>query len=291
MRRLFALIVACSIGLALLPSLAMAAFDVPPNDGFVTDTEGILSAEQKSALAAELKAYNDTTSNEVAVLIVPTLQGNEPSDAAVEIGRAWGVGKSGKNNGVLILVATEDRVVWISVGDGLEGAVPDIVAKGVVEEEMMPAFRQGEYFDGLKAGVDALEKHIGGEYKPDRYTGSSFDFGWGFFLIILLIDFGAAWLGRTKSYWQGGVLGAIIGIFLLFFGWSFFFIPVLAVIGLGFDFVVSRLWRSQRRGRRGGRWGGGYGGGGFGGGSSGGGGGFGGFGGGSFGGGGAGGKW
>jgi uncharacterized protein len=267
----------------------LAQFTAPPNDGFVTDVANALTDEQKAALSQTLTQYQKDTSNEIAILVLPNLSGMAIEDVGVTVGRAWGIGDKQKNNGILIIVALEERETRMEVGYGLEGAVPDLVAKGIIEEDMAPAFRQGDYFGGLTAAIASLQKHIAGEYTADRYTktdASGFG-GFFFFLVIIGIQISAAWLGRTKSYWLGGVLGGVLGIILILFSFSFFVVPALVVAGLAFDFVVSRMMPPPgRRGRRGGGFGG-FGGGGFGGGSMGGGG----FGGGSFGGGGASGKW
>ncbi|ALM09883.1 MAG TPA: hypothetical protein DEB30_02430 [Candidatus Peribacter riflensis] len=269
------------------------AFDVPPNDGYVTDTTAtnVLSAEYQAQIEETLGAYQKETSNQIAVLIVDTLSGEPIADVAVQVGRKWGVGTKENNNGILILVAYEDREIFLATGYGLEGAVPDIVAKGIIEQEITPLFRDGDYAGGLTAGIEALKKHIGGEYTADRYASQSGD-GSGFvaflfFAGVILFQWLLAFLGRSKSWWLGGVLGAVCGIaIVLVYGW-WLFIPLLFIIGLLIDFIASKTYRAAKPGRRG-RFGGWGTGGGFG---SGGGGGFGGFGGGSFGGGGAGGKW
>ncbi|OIO54903.1 hypothetical protein AUJ46_02155 [Candidatus Peregrinibacteria bacterium CG1_02_54_53] len=271
-----------------------SALDVPANDGYVTDTAGVLSAAEQSDLEETLRVYQQETSNQIAILIVNSLEGEPIADAAVQVGRKWGVGTKENDNGILILVAYTDREIFLATGYGLEGAVPDIVTKGIIEEEILPEFRDGDYAGGLKAGIAALEKHIGGEYTADRYdsgsTGPGAFAGFLFFAGILLLQWLIAFLGRSKSWWLGGVLGAVCGLGLVvIFSW-WWSIPLLFFLGLLIDSIASKTYRtrSSRRGR-GGKWGG-WGSGGFGSGG-GGGGGFGGFGGGSFGGGGAGGRW
>ncbi|MDD5469808.1 MAG: TPM domain-containing protein [Candidatus Peribacteraceae bacterium] len=281
--------------LVLLPVTA-SALTVPPNDGFVTDEARVLTQEQQQTLEDRLSAYREETSNEIAILVLRSLAGEVIADVAVDVGRKWGIGTSANDNGILILMSYDDREVFIATGYGLEGAVPDIVAKGIVEKDIVPAFRDGRYFEGLQAAVESLIKHIGGEYTADRYAamatgGPSFPFIAFLFFAFLLVDFLVVLLGRTKSWWLGGVLGAGVGVLLaLLYGW-WMSIPVLAIIGWTFDYVVSKYFqRSRQAGRRSRRWHSGGFGGGFGGGG-GRGGGFGGFGGGSFGGGGAGGRW
>lgn len=279
MRRILA-----AVALVCLAAPPAFALEVPPNDGFVTDAVGVLPSDREAAIEETLEAYARETSNEIAVLIVQGLGGEAIADAAVDAGRKWGVGGKQNDNGILILLSYDDREVFIATGYGLEGAVPDIVAKGVIEEDMLPNFRDGDYATGLEEGIEALKLHIGGEYTADRYSDTG-DGPLPFLLFFAFMFFNviAAFLGRTKSWWLGGILGGILGLVMtVLYAW-WISIPILVAIGLIFDYVLSKSGYNGRGrgGRGGGFWTGG----------SGGGGGFGGFGGGSFGGGGAGGKW
>ncbi len=283
-----------AIGFGLLTlciSTSAFAFELPQNDGYVTDSAGILTQEQRDTLDLDLKAYDQTTSNQLAVLTVQSLSGSDIGEVALDAMRTWGVGQQDKNNGALILVVYQEHKIWIATGYGLEGALPDLVVKGIVETDMVPAFRDGEYFEGIQAALESMKKHIGGEYTADRYEESD-NLGvipWLLFFVFIFFNFIAAALAHSKSWWAGGIFGGVFGIILTaIFSW-WLSIPVLVALGLFFDYIVSKnshLFKGK--GGRGGR--GGFGGGGFGGGSSGGGG-FGGFGGGSSGGGGAGGGW
>ncbi|OGJ62126.1 hypothetical protein A3A67_05655 [Candidatus Peribacteria bacterium RIFCSPLOWO2_01_FULL_51_18] len=261
-----------------------AAFPVPPNDGFVTDTAGLLSSDQEQSIEAEIGAYRRETSNEIAVAIIKNLQGSAIEEAGLEIGRKWGIGAGQKNNGILMLIAYEERQVRIEVGYGLEGAVPDIVAKGIVEMDMIPKFRDGDYGGAITAALDSLKKHIGGEYKSDRYAVGEGEPGllpYVFFVLFILLQGLIAVMARSKTWWLGGIFGGAAGVILtVIFGW-WLTIPFLVFLGLLIDFIVSK---HPPRGGRGGFFGGGFRGGRSGGG-------FGGFGGGSFGGGGASGRW
>ena len=281
------LISGLSLALALSGfSGTVSAFDVPPNDGFLTDVAGLLTVEQEQAIEQTLSQYEKDTSNQIAVVIVQTLNGEEPADAALDIARKWEVGQKDKDNGIVILISYSENKIFLATGTGLEGVVPDIVAKGIIETDMAPHFRAGEYAEGITAAVESLQKHIGGEYTADRYSAPVGDgvWPWLFFFGFIALNWLAALFGRTKSWWLGGVFGALFGIILTaLFSW-WLSIPILVIIGLIFDYIVS-----HHGGGRGGRGGfGGCGGGGFGGGRSGG---FGGFGGGGFSGGGAGGRW
>lgn len=265
------------------------AYDTPTNDGYVTDSANLLTADQKDTLDNSLREYELSTSNQLAVLTISSLSGADISDYALDTFRKWGIGQKEKNNGVLLVVSYADRKIWITTGYGLEGAIPDIVAKGIVETDIVPAFRDGKYYEGISAALDSMKKHIAGEYTADRYAvqDTSGVFPWILFFAFIFLNAGGAFLGRTKSWWLGGVFGGVFGFILaLVFSW-WLSVPILVGIGLLFDYIVSKAnWKGPRGGR------GGFGGfGGFGGGSSGGSSGFGGFGGGSSGGGGAGGGW
>lgn len=281
------LVVTTIFGLAFHVPSVFAAFTIPANDGFVTDVAGLLKRDQESALEAILQQYKTQTSNEIAIVILPDLGGSAIEDIGLEIGRKWGVGSKGKSNGILMLVGYAEHEVRFDVGYGLEGAVPDIVAQGIIEKDIVPAFRSGDYEGGITAAISSLQKHIGGEYTAERYTlqpTTSGVPGFIFFIGFLAFQWLVSVLGRTKSWWLGGVCGGIGGLVLAFLYAWWISIPIFILFGLFLDFVVSSNY--YRRGPTswwaGGGWGpgGGRGSGGFGG-----------FGGGGFGGGGASGRW
>lgn len=232
-------------------------YDFPPRpSGPVLDQANLLSGPDEQRLAQKLSTFEDTTSTAVVVVTLPSLNGAPVSDYAFSLGREWGVGQEGKDNGVVVLLSEGDREVFIATGYGVEGALPDAIANRIIETVMTPAFRKGDFYAGLDRGTDAIIQATKGEFDAEaRPAASDEDDGVPYALLFTLL------------------------IFAYFFGQSFF---------RGGGGKKSR--RSQRRGGPVVIWGGG----GFGGGSSGGfggGGGFGGFGGGSFGGGGAGGSW
>lgn len=285
------------------------AFSIPQPDGFVTDSANVLTAQQERSLEIDLQNYRGETSNEIAVLIVPSLDGEDIADTAVQVGREWGVGSKDNENGILLLIAVEDRQVFIAVGYGLEGAVPDLAAKQIIEREITPQFKEGKYFEGIEAGIAALKAQIGGEYTAANSTDTEVSdmlvaaaiplVFIAVFVLFMLYKFFIGMLvtiSPSASWWEGAFLGGMFG---------FFFGGVMGLIGLAFvggfiDFLVSTIFAKSQRYRtfiekakkkmktKKGGWfigGGKGGGGGFGGGGGGG------FGGGSFGGGGAGGRW
>lgn len=237
----------------------------PPR--LVTDQAGVLSASEIQALEQKLVALDDSSSNQIAVVLIKTLNDRPVEDYATKLFREWGIGNKKTNNGVLILAAIDDRKVWIEVGYGLEGAIPDITASEIYRNIIVPAIKQRKYFEGLDNATDALAKAAVGEYKvarkkdsPSSGPGSVITFM--ILLAIVLMIVGGGGFGGGGGRRNSGLGGLAEGIIL-----------------------GSLLNGGNRRGG----WGdGGFGGGGFGGG---GGGGFGGFGGGSSGGGGAGGGW
>jgi uncharacterized protein len=235
----------------------------PPR--LVNDFANVLSPEQIESLERKLVALDDSTSNQIAVVLIKTLGDYAVEDYSVKLFREWGIGNAKTNNGVLILAAIDDRKMWITVGYGLEGAIPDITASSIYRNEMVPSFREGNYYRGIDNAINALSKAAAGEYKVKREKKAVDVKGGGsilgFLIIVIVIIILSSRGGRGGK--GGGMMSRN-----------------------GFGNVAQAILLSQLLGggRGGGSsWGGGFGGGG--------GGGFGGFGGGSSGGGGAGGSW
>jgi len=151
--------------------LAVIGKEIPqPNSGnraFVLDRSDFLTETQEVALCDKLKAYFDSTSNQIAILLEPSLEGEDLFDYTHRVAREWGIGEKDKNNGILIYVATADRKVQIQVGYGLEGAVPDVYAKRVIDKLMLPEFRKGDYYTGLDQAVNRIIEYAEGEYTND----------------------------------------------------------------------------------------------------------------------------
>jgi uncharacterized protein len=233
----------------------------PPR--LVNDHANVLTPDQLIALEQKLVAYDDSTSNQIAVVTIQTLEDLPIEDVALEILRSWGVGgQANKDNGIVILAAIADRKIWIATGYGMEGSVPDITAKNIIETDIVPNFKTGNYYRGFDAATSSIFRAAAGEYTaPAGY--------------------------RDRDSGKGGISFSriIIGFFILMF--------ILKILGGGGGKGGGFMSRRGYRGFSGPViFPGGFGGGGFGGGGGGGfGGGFGGFGGGGGGGGGAGGSW
>ena len=241
--------------------------DKPVPQRLVNDFAKMLNVEQINILERKLVSFNDSTSTQISIVIVPSLDGYDKADYAQRLAEKWGIGQKGLNNGVIILVkpktADSNGEVFIAQGYGLEGVIPDITCGEIVDNEILPAFRKGDYFTGLSNAANTIMSLARGEFSAAEYgqkakksKGKDVPFGLVIFIVIIIIAFISRKSGgsNNKNISTGGL-------------------PFWMLLGM----------MNSGRGH-GGSWGGFSGGGG-------GGGGFGGFGGGSFGGGGAGGSW
>lgn len=225
----------------------------PPK--LVNDFVNLIPDEAESRLEQKLVAYNDSTSTQIAVVIVANLGGTDAADYSFKLGEKWGVGQKGKNNGMVFLISMEERAAFIATGYGLEEKIPDAIAKRIIEKIVIPNFQQQKFYEGLDEATNEIMSRLSGTFKAEKKVqlGSKPIRG---LVILLIIIFIIVMIKRGKG--GGG-------------GWG----HTLGRAG------STIFWGSSGFGRG---FGGGFGG-------SSGGGGFGGFGGGSFGGGGAGGNW
>jgi uncharacterized protein len=242
----------------LLHMVFVQAQDIPKRPDpprLVNDFANVFTAAQREELENKLVAYNDSTSTQIVVITIQDLGNYEIAQFSYKIGDEWGVGQKGKDNGIVITLAMKSRDVFIATGRGIEGALPDAICNRITDNEMIPRFRDGDYFGGVNAGIDKIILALAGEYKAEPGSGVSSSDKANLIPFIIVIVIILIILFTRKGGGGGG-----------------------GYIGRGGYRPMSTGW-----GR--------VGSGGFGGGSFGGGGGFGGFGGGSFGGGGAGGRW
>lgn len=237
-------------------------FPAKPNK-LVNDYTGTLSSSQIQQLEQKMVAFDDSSSTQIAIAILKSVGDYDISEYALELGRKWGVGNKGKNNGVLIVVALGDRKISIQTGYGVEGALPDLYARRIIDNDIKPHFKTGDYYAGLEAGTDAIIRYTKGEYKNDKPKKDASGGGVSGILIIIIIV--VVVIIVLKRGGGGGGGGQVIG-----------------GRGVADALFWSMLLGGGRSSGGGGSWGGG---------SSSGGGGFGGFGGGSFGGGGSSGSW
>lgn len=154
-----------SILIVLIPVFALGQRDVPElANRRVHDDAGILSPSTIDYLEQSLRVFEDSTSNQIAILIVPTLEGETIDQFGIRVADAWKLGTKDRDNGVILLVALEERKMRIEVGQGLEGPLPDAICNRIIRNEMAPAFRRQDYDAGIVASVEAIRKAIKGEY-------------------------------------------------------------------------------------------------------------------------------
>ena len=168
-----------ALGAAVLFSVAAAAAQlaVPALTGRVVDTGDMLSPDVEAVLTERLAAHEDSTGNQIAVLTVPSLEGRVLEPYATEVFRSWGLGDAEANNGVLLLIARDDRKIRIEVGYGLEGSIPDALAAQIIRNEMTPRFREGDADGGTLAAVEALIGAAEGRAPEFSDTGDQMPWG------------------------------------------------------------------------------------------------------------------
>jgi len=169
---------------------AAAQPDFPRLSGRVVDQAGVLRPSAEQAITEQLRAHEAETTNQVVVVTLRSLQGYSIEDFGNRLGRNWGIGQEGRDNGVLLIVAPDQRKVRIEVGYGLEGALTDALAKTIIEAEILPSFRRGNLERGVRAGTDAILAAIAGTYEaPTRSTRSSRS-GGGLNIIVPILVIG-----------------------------------------------------------------------------------------------------
>jgi uncharacterized protein len=283
------------IALLLSASLSAAEVAVPPLQSRVTDLAGTLSAGEVVQLEQKLAAFEAKKGSQIAVLIVLTTQPETIEQYSIRVVDAWKLGRKRIDDGVLLIIAKQDRAVRIEVGYGLEGVLPDAIAKRIVDEIIVPKFKQGDFAGGINAGVERMMAVIAGEPLPPPQirpgTGGSARAG-AVLDNIIPIFIGFIVLGKILQSLFGRFIGAsVMSVAVGFLGWVVFSSIIFAIIIAVFSFFLSLFGNAGGGITRGGP--GSWPSGGFGGGRGGGFGGGGGFsgGGGGFGGGGASGRW
>ena len=294
LKRCFGGIVAAAA--VLFASVALAVAWDPPKDGLrpvppltsqVTDLTGTLSPSDRQALESKLHDWEARTGNQLVVLIVPSTAPEPIEEYSLRVAEAWKIGQKGKDNGALFLIAKDDKHMRIEVGYGFEGVLTDVTSRRIIGETVAPYFKQGQFAQGINAGVDRIIEVIGsGEplpAEPARRAAPrhSFDYGNLFIILLVAVPIVGTILRSIFGNIGGSTIGAgVAGAIAWFLAGSLLIAGGVAVVA--FIIIVFSMFG----GGRGGGWIPGGSGGGFGGG----GGGFSG-GGGSFGGGGASGDW
>ena len=271
MNRIISFIASMTMMLAIVfPVIAQDIPEKPNPPKLFNDYAGVISGDEANYLERMLVGFNDSTSTQIVVVVVKSLNGYDKNDFAQRLGQKWGVGQKGKNNGIVILVkpktSAESGKVCIQTGYGLEGVLPDATCKHIVDNDMIPAFRDNDYYKGILTAVTTVMSITKGEYSAAQYEKkhpNRAEKPYGLLVPIIILMVVIFWIRMNR----GGTHS--VGKNLPF--WTSLFL--LGSMGRGH----SGTWGNFQSG--GGLFGGGGGGG------------FGGFGGGGFGGGGAGGSW
>ena len=257
--------------LLLFLSLVVSAQDLPerPNPPrLVNDLADVLTNAEEQRMEMELEQFARETSNQIAIVTVPSLNGYDASSFAFRLGEEWGIGQKDKDNGVVVLFkpkkGNERGQIFVAVGYGLEGVIPDAVAnRDIIDYEMIPRFKQGDTFGGLYAGTQVIMGLAKGEFSAQEYhekaSGGSGGFPFIFLLFIIFFFIIPIFRGR-KRYYSTGTRGSSLPFWLLMGG----------MMGSGRSHGGSFGNFSSGGGSFGGGGFGGFGGGGFGGGGAGG---------------------
>lgn len=261
--------IACAVSVAfallyfLVPQLSLAA-TYPSYQGYVTDTARLLDQSTRQSLEQKLAQYDQTTTNQIAVLTITSLAGEPIENYAVKVFERWKIGQVGKDNGVLFLVAKDDRQMRIEVGYGLEGSLTDGAAGAIIRNVVAPRFRENDYPGGIIQGVEAIiaELQDGTESEVDvalgnnplrQIGGQQIDnllkqFGDFIVFIPMMFVYLLSYMARTKDVTLGGIVGGIGGALVgLLFGisWVVFIAGLVgAVVGLLFDWILSRNYKA-----------------------------------------------
>ncbi len=174
-KQTFSFALACVLSLASALTALSFALDVPPLTGRVVDPAHVLPPNTVESLTARLKEHEETTSNQVTVLVLPSLEEEPLESFSHRVATTWKLGQKGTDNGVLILVAMKERKIRIEVGYGLEGALTDARSAQIIRSEIVPRFRAGDVPGGVAAGVDAILKTIEGTYQASDKTAPGLD--------------------------------------------------------------------------------------------------------------------
>ena len=200
------------------------ALDVPPLKARVNDYAGLLPRERAAALEQKLAQFENSTGHQIAVLTIPSLEGEDIASFGIKVAEKWKIGQKGFDNGAILIIAPKDKRLRIEVGYGLEGVLPDAIANRIIQEVIVPHFRNNDFPGGVEAGVDAILKVTSGEPIPQaqRRKPSSGGSGIPVSLIVLLFLFVPflisslfSGLGRggrgSRYYGPGGYYGGGFG--------------------------------------------------------------------------------
>lgn len=232
----------CLVAVASIGSHAADGLvEIPALNSAVTDLTQTLSAEEQAALNQKLTQFSQQSGSQIAILILPTTQPEEISQFGIRLAEAWKIGREKQDDGVIVIVAKQDRKMRIEVGYGLEGAIPDAVAKRIIAEQLAPAFKQGQFYQGLHLATDSLIKLIQGEQlpAPDKQAASKEGgvMHWLPILMFVAIFAGAILRGMLGAFFGSAVTGGVLAVLA---GWLGATLLVMGLVGLAaFIFTLA----------------------------------------------------
>jgi len=186
LRLITALVLLCFV--QVFPGYAETP-DLPALTGRVVDRAGILSDTVETALSSKIEAHEKAAGDQIVVVTLPDLMGRSIEDWGLLLGRGWGIGQKGKDNGIVFLIAPNERELRIEVGYGLEGSLPDATANEIIQSDVIPHFKQGDMEGGVTAGLDAILAALGGTYQPPVEPSTAYDNTSSFIDLDFLIPF------------------------------------------------------------------------------------------------------
>jgi uncharacterized protein len=239
---------------------AYAAAEVPALNGYVNDYANMMSPSVRSKLTKELRELERTDSTQIVILTISSLEGQPIEDYSIKVAEAWKIGQKGRDNGIILIVASQERKMRIEVGRGLEGKLTDLTAGRIIDLVIKPRFKRGDFNGGFVAGVAALIDATKGEFKaedtkppPKKKSFSPL------FTILLFGGIGLLVLGSFSRV-LGGIAGAIglPGAAYLTLGASIFTLILFGILGLVMGIFLPFLFSGMGHGRGGMFWPGGY---------------------------------
>jgi uncharacterized protein len=206
------LVLLAALGLLAAPGAAAPAppasrsleLEVPKNDGWVTDLAGLLSESEARSLSDLMESYRTGSGHEVALLTIPSLEGDSLEGFSLRVAETWGLGDAEKDEGALLLVSRDDRRMRIEVGYGLEGVLPDAICGRILHDVIAPEFKRQNWYGGIRAGIEAIHAAAGGDYGPIQRTAKGRGRSAGLLVLIpvFLVLFLLGSRGRRR---RGGI--------------------------------------------------------------------------------------
>jgi uncharacterized protein len=243
-----------ALTLVLATAWPVLALSFPNPQGYVSDFAGLLLPDTRATLEADLAQLEKDTTAQVAVVTITSLDGDTIEDYAVNLFEAWGIGQKSQDNGVLFIVALVERKARIEVGYGLEAIITDGRAGRILDDKVIPEFKNGDYSTGILQGAAAIEDYIRGGTTPGPLEDNPMRtllgdnttlMVWLGIITIYLMGF----MARSKSIWLGGIWGVIVGIILgvtLGSVVATILLPIASgAIGALLDFILSRNYKAR----------------------------------------------